>query len=123
MLVREKETRMKETMSMMGMTNFSYWLSWYVYYSLITSLVAILAWCVMLINVIENSQPLTMLIFLICYAQALFAQIACISSFFENSKNSGLLGSLVYFGLQIIAIPVLSPKMPPGIKIFFSIIP
>ena len=98
MLVREKETRMKETMSMMGMTNFSYWLSWYVHYSLITVIVAILAWGVMLINVIQNSQPLTMLVFLICYAQALFAQIACITSFFGSSKNSGLLGSLIYFG-------------------------
>ena len=73
MLVREKETRMKETMRMMGMTNFSYWLSWYVYYSMITSVVAILAWCVMLINVIEYSHPLTVLIYLLCYAQALFA--------------------------------------------------
>ena len=112
MLVREKETRIKETMRMMGMTDLAYWLSWYVYYTLISTLVAILALFVLLINVIEYTNPLAFLILLVCYAQAIFAQIVCLYALFENSKNSGLIGTLVYFGLSLISFPITGEYVP-----------
>ena len=106
MLVREKESRIKETMKMMGMSDLAYWLSWYVSYTLITSLVAILATLVLMINVIEYTNPWIILFLLISYAQAIFAQIAVLAALFENSKNSGLIGTLVYFGLSLVAFPI-----------------
>ena len=106
MLVREKESRIKETMRMMGMSDLAYWLSWYVFYTFITTLVAILALLVLMINVIEYTNPLTFFFLLICYAQAIFAQIAVLAALFDNSKNSGLIGTLVYFGLSLVAFPI-----------------
>lgn len=123
MLVREKESRIKETMRMMGMSDLAYWLSWYLSYTFITILVSILATLVLMINVIEYSNPLIILFLLICYAQAIFAQIVFLAALFENSKNSGLIGALVYFGLSLVAFPITGEFVPEVIKVSFSIIP
>ena len=56
-IVREKETRTKETMRIMGMADLPYWLSWFVFYTLINTVVTTLAWGILLINVINYSQP------------------------------------------------------------------
>ena len=50
-IVREKESRAKETMRIMGMTDLPYWLSWLVYYTCINTMVTTLAWLVLLFNV------------------------------------------------------------------------
>ena len=44
LLVREKETRIKESMRMMGMGSLAYWLSWYFYYTIISTVIVLLAW-------------------------------------------------------------------------------
>lgn len=98
MLVKEKESRIKESMRMMGMKDTAYWLSWYVYYTTISTLVALLAWSVLLINCIKASDSILVLIFFILYAQAIFGQIVFLSAWFESSKYSGLIGTLIYFG-------------------------
>ena len=73
MIVREKESRVKETMRIMGMNDFAYWMSWYVYYTIITTIISLLAWSFLCINVIVYTDSLTILILILLYAQALFA--------------------------------------------------
>jgi len=68
LIVREKESRAKESMRMMGMRDSSYWLSWYVYYTCITTVIVLLAWGVLLINVIVYSNPFLVLVFMFLYA-------------------------------------------------------
>ncbi len=50
-IVKEKEYRAKESMRMMGLSDAPYWLSWWVYYTLINTVTAFLAWLVLSINV------------------------------------------------------------------------
>ena len=52
LIVKEKESRVRESMRIMGMSSISYWLSWYVYYTLISTLFVLLAWAVLSINVL-----------------------------------------------------------------------
>ena len=106
LLVKEKESRIKESMRMMGMLDKSYWLSWYVYYTMISTLIVILAWCALLINCIQYSNVFLVLVFMLLYAQAVFAQIVFLASLFEKSKYSGIVGTLIYFGFNLTGIPV-----------------
>jgi ATP-binding cassette, subfamily A (ABC1), member 3 len=53
-LVREKEQRSKESMRMMGMSDFSYWLSWFSFYMLQASIITVLGWAALNINVING---------------------------------------------------------------------
>ena len=73
MIVREKECRIAETMRIMGMNDLSYWLSWYVHYSIISTIVATVATLLLMINVLEHTNPGTIWILLVIYAQAIFA--------------------------------------------------
>jgi len=68
MLVREKETRIKESMYMMGMSKAAYWLSWYVYYTLISTVIVVLGWGVLMIRNINYTNPFLFLCFLFMYA-------------------------------------------------------
>ena len=55
-LVKEKESRTKESMRMMGMTDTAYWLSWFVYYTMINTAISTLSWILLLINVVSYSN-------------------------------------------------------------------
>jgi len=123
LIVREKETRIKESMRMMGMSDTSYWLSWYVYYTVVTSVIVFFSWFILLINVIVYSNSFLILIFMLLYAQAVFAQILLISMFFESSKYSNIVGALIYFAFNLLGIPVQSGTANPTAKIVLSIFP
>ena len=46
-IVREKETRIKETMRIMGMTDLPYWLSWLVFYTFVNTVVTTISWAIL----------------------------------------------------------------------------
>ena len=66
-IVREKESRTKETMRIMGMTDLPYWLSWLVFYTVINTLVSTLAWGTLMFKVINYSVPFYLWIFFWLY--------------------------------------------------------
>jgi hypothetical protein len=43
-IVQEKETRVKESMKMMGLGDFAYWLSWFTYYTTVNFVISFLSW-------------------------------------------------------------------------------
>ena len=51
LIVREKESRAKESMRMMGMSDVSYWLSWVIYWTAINFTIAFLIYLIGIINV------------------------------------------------------------------------
>ena len=56
-IVREKETRAKETMRIMGMTDLPYWMSWFVFYTVVNTVVSTAAWVTLLFRVVNYSNP------------------------------------------------------------------
>lgn len=72
LLVKEKESRVRETMRMMGMTDFPYWMSWFVYYTVVNTILSLIAWLVLCINVFGPTNPLWMLLFIWLYGEAVF---------------------------------------------------
>jgi hypothetical protein len=55
LIVKEKESKVRESMRMMGLTDTPYWLSWLVFYTVINTAMVTLAWIMLLINVINYS--------------------------------------------------------------------
>jgi ATP-binding cassette subfamily A (ABC1) protein 3 len=51
-IVSEKESKARESMKMMGLVDFSYWLSWFFYYLIIVTIISGLCIGVLSINVI-----------------------------------------------------------------------
>ena len=50
-IVIEKESKAKETMRIMGMTDLPYWLSWLTFYTVINTVVSTLIWGVLIIKI------------------------------------------------------------------------
>ena len=74
-IVREKESRAKETMRIMGMTDTPYLMSWFVFYTVINTVVTSLSLFMLLPAVINYSQPMYLWIFFWLYGEAVFGQI------------------------------------------------
>lgn len=106
LLVKEKESKARESMRMMGMTDFPYWLSWFVYYSAVNTVLSIVAWAVLCINVIGQSNIFYVFLWIWLYGEAVFGQIIFMQSLFQRSKFSGLIAAVVYFTLVLANIPV-----------------
>lgn len=65
-IVFEKASRAKESMLMMGLTLDSYWLSWFVYYSIVNTVISFFSWLVIQNGVFtsKSSQVLFLVIWL-----------------------------------------------------------
>ena len=74
-IVREKESRCKESMRMMGMTDWPYWLSWFVYFTCINTVLTTTAWLIMCINVIGHSNYFLIWLYMWLYGQAVFGEV------------------------------------------------
>jgi len=77
-IVSEKETRTKESMRMMGLTDLPYWASWLCYYTIINSITAFLSVAVLSINIINYSSKLYVFAFVWLFGEALFGEIIVI---------------------------------------------
>ena len=75
LIVREKESRIKESMRMMGMTDWPYWSSWFVYYTCISTVLTTIAWTIMSFNVIGHSNKFLIWLYMWLYGQAVFGEI------------------------------------------------
>ena len=123
LLVKEKESKARESMRMMGMTDLPYWLSWFVYYTALNTVLSLIAWGVLCINVIRASNPWYILAWIWLYGQAVFGQIIIMQSLFQKSKYSGLVSAVVYFSLVLLYIPVKPEDTSASVKFWTALIP
>lgn len=122
-IVKEKESRCKENMRMMGMSETSYWLSWFVSYTLRNTVIATIAWLILLINVIQFSRPFYIWIYFWLYGEAVFGQIVLIQAFLSKSKFSGIVATLFYFGGVFLAMPTQIDSASQYLKGTLGIVP
>ena len=71
-IVFEKVTGAKESMRMMGMSDFSYWSSWFFYYTTVNTILSTASWGVLMINCIPIKSGGYIWLFIWLYGQSLF---------------------------------------------------
>ena len=122
-ITREKETRAKETMRIMGMTDLPYWLSWFIFYTAINTVVSTICWAVLLFNVINYSQPMYIWLFFWLYGEAVFGQIIFLQSMFTGSKYAGIVSTVIYFCGVLVNKVVVGDNVTRQAKLFASLLP
>lgn len=122
-LVSEKESKARESMKMMGLTDSSYWLSWFAYYTIIVTVISVLVLAILCINVLKYSNRGLIFLYFWTYGISLFGLAVFMQSFFNNARISGIAGTLVYFGTQFISATVANPSVSPGSKNAASLLP
>ena len=98
-MVHEKETRIREGMKMMGMTDAALNTAWFITYWLVFLLIAIGAMLLTMGNMFGHSNPLY--IFALFFLFGLATTMCCfmIASFFSRSKTAAVLGMMIFFAL------------------------
>ena len=110
-------------MRIMGMTDLSYWLSWFIFYTTINTVVTTLAWGILMVNIINYSSPLYIWLFFWLYGQAVFGQIIFLQSMFTGSKYAGIVATVVYFCGVLINTLVNDQDTTRGQKLGASLLP
>ena len=106
-VVTEKETKVRESMKMMGLKDTPYWLSWFIMYSLIYLVIAGVCTIISFGIFTLSSKTIVFLLFYL-YGQSCLAFSVLISSLFNRSKTAVLVGMIVFFVSYFIILPVTS---------------
>lgn len=96
-LVLEKESRIKEGMKMMGLTDTVYNLSWAITTVLQMSIVSVLITIVTSTTVFEYSNKYYVFLYFESFSLAVISMCFLIASFFSRSKSASLLGPVIFF--------------------------
>lgn len=105
-IVSEKESKARESMKMMGLLDFSYWLSWWFYYFIIVTIISGLCIGVLSINAIKYSNRGLVFLFFEVYGLSLFGLTVFLQSFFSRARIAAVAGTLIYFGTSFINVLV-----------------
>lgn len=71
-IVAEKESKARESMKMMGLTDSSYWLSWFSYYFLVVTIISVLCVIILSPTVFTNSDKGIIFLYFWVYGLSLF---------------------------------------------------
>jgi len=123
LIVKEKESKTRESMRMMGLKDTPYWLSWFLFFTTINTVITTLAWIVLLFNVINYSQPFWWWFFFWLYGECVFGQIVFTQSLFTRSKFSGLFATLIFFGASLVNLTVQAESTGYYPKLAASLLP
>ena len=110
-------------MRIMGLNELPYWGSWFVYYTIVITLMTFVAWCVLISNVIVTSGRWQLFLFIWMFGVSIFGEIVFMSSFFSKSKYAGIISALFFIGIGNLNDPVMSNVTPKSMKLLFSLVP
>ena len=120
-LIKEKESRAKEIMKMMGLDELSYFFSYFIIYFVINLIQALLNALITkyVLNYIEYAY-LFILFFL--YGLVIFSLVFFFQSFLEKANISIVFSLLVYAIFYILGIPLKSNRVNKSVKILFALL-
>jgi ATP-binding cassette subfamily A (ABC1) protein 3 len=122
-IVSEKESKARESMKMMGLSDFSYWLSWWTYYFVVVTIISILCLIVLSFNVFTNSNKGIIFLFLWIFGLSLFGMCILLQSFFSKARVAAITGTLVYFGTSFVNSAVADANVSQQAKNLASLLP
>ena len=94
-IVNEKETRARESMKMMGLTDSSYWMSWFTYFSLVVTIISIVT-TLMLGSLLKSNSSVLFVISWI-YGMSLFGYCLVVQALFNKASTAGGFAATMYF--------------------------
>jgi ATP-binding cassette subfamily A (ABC1) protein 3 len=121
-VVVEKETKIRETMLMMGLTRSLFLLSWVATYLVVFALIALGVALAGLRLFTSSSASVIFALFLL-YGISLIPYCLCVTTLFSKSKTATTWGSLVFILLSYLRFLVQDPAVSFARRRAFSLIP
>uniref|UniRef100_A0A8C8YZG7 ATP binding cassette subfamily A member 7 n=1 Tax=Prolemur simus TaxID=1328070 RepID=A0A8C8YZG7_PROSS len=124
-VVREKETRLRDTMRAMGLSRTVLWLSWFL--SCLGPFLlsaALLVLVLKLGDILPYSHPVVVFLFLVAFAVATVVQSFLLSAFFSHANLAAACGGLAYFAfyLPYVLCVAWKDRLPAGGRVAVSLL-
>ncbi|XP_048197750.1 phospholipid-transporting ATPase ABCA7 isoform X2 [Perognathus longimembris pacificus] len=124
-VVREKETRLRDTMRAMGLSRAVLWLGWFL--SCLGPFLLSAALLVMVLklgDVLPYSHPMVIFLFLATFSVATVVQSFLLSAFFSHANLAASCGGLIYFSLYLpyVLCGAWRERLPAGGRVAASLL-
>ena len=104
------------------MSDLSYWLSWFAFYTLQTTIIAFIGWICLCINVINDGGAGYIFVYMWLFGISVFGQVVFFQAFFFRAKYSGLVSVLFFFMFSFLNLPI-ATSGSTSLKAMLSIVP
>lgn len=122
-MTQEKETKIKEAMLMMGMSEAGYNCSWFVYYLIISFSISFVLALFGGLVFFAKSMPVILFLVYFSFALAVYGLINFFQSIFSSPRNAIIVGIILYWLSGFVGIAVADPGIDIGFKFLTSIFP
>ena len=120
-IVKEKETRAKEGMKIMGLNELTYFLSYFIIYFVINIIYSV-GNAFILQNVLSYIETIYIFILYFLFGLVVYGLIYFFQSFLERTRIAVIVSLLIYALMYFLSIPVFSGSVSKATKILISII-
>ena len=122
-LSEEKESKSREGMKMMGLSDSTYFLSWFIFYAIVVLVMSIIITIIVSINVFNQSNK--GLIFILCflYGLSLFGFSVLVVAFIPTQRSSATVATLFHLISYFIVFTINDPQIPVAAKFILSLFP
>ena len=122
-IVSEKESKIREVMKMMGLSDTIYWLSWLIFYSIIVTVISGISTLLICIKVFAHSNTALIFLFFWSFGMSLFGYVMFFQSLFSSAKLASIFSVLIYFFTSFLDFAVSNAYVEEYRKIMASILP
>ena len=121
-MVLEKETKVKEGMKIMGLTDSAYFLSYFIQY-IILSIIDSFFISLICLLVFTKIPFIVLYLMFFLYSLNVFALAFCFQSFIERSKESLIISFIIYFTMFFFHMLVMNENESYAKKVSLSLFP
>lgn len=127
MIIQDKEQKTREGMKIMGLKDSAYWTSFFTYYLIIVTVLAIIITIIMAFILFPESNFILIFIYFLEYGLAVVAFGFCMSAFFHRARIGSIAVAIIYVCLYSISNFILSDdissNMGSSTKIALCLLP
>ncbi len=122
-MTQEKESKIKEAMLMMGMSEGGYNCSWFVYYVVIAFSQCLLLAIFGALFFFSSSNGIILFLVYFFYALSVFGLVNFFQALFSSPRNALIVAIILYWLSSFLAIVVANPDIDSNFKYLSSLIP
>jgi hypothetical protein len=108
----EKESKAREGMKMMGLTDDTYYLSWFIIFFIIAFTTSLIITIMCAIGVFKNVDMVLFFFFCMTYSLTLYGWAFCIVSFLPTQSSSGIAATLLHIISYYLVFVIADPATP-----------
>ena len=111
-MVSDKANRTKDVARSMGVSESSYWLSWFIFYFVGITPISFVCALLLTYGVLMTAELIPIFLMVWIFGLSLFGYIMLVSSFFTKPALAAIVSSLFYFVTSFLDMLVANPYTP-----------